>query len=132
MIAASPSSTTTGTLISLHPKILPVNVHGRLPFPSSPWVGNCVGAKNHKYFIGYLVFLLAGIAVTFYGCYYYWRDACTHSPGNSGSFGALRELATCDAWVSFVLFESVVHVFWVAPLTACQLYQVRTMMVDSW
>ena len=88
-------------------------------------MGNCVGAKNHKYFIGYLVFLLAGIAVTFYGCYYYWRDACSHSPGNSGSFGALRELATCDAWVSFVLFESVVHVFWVAPLTACQLYQVR-------
>lgn len=89
-----------------------------------PWVGNCVGAKNHKYFIGYLVFLLAGIAVTFCGCYYYWRDACPHSPGNSGSFGALRELATCDAWVSFVLFESVVHVFWVAPLTACQLYQI--------
>ena len=92
---------------------------------SSPWVGNCVGAKNHKYFIGYLVFLLAGISITFFGCYYYWREACAHSPENSGSFGALRELATCDAWVTFLLFESVVHVFWVAPLTACQLYQVR-------
>ena len=82
-----------------------------------------MGAKNHKYFIGYLTFLLAGIVVTLCGCYFYWRDACAHSPDNTGSFGALRELATCDAWVSFVLFESVVHMFWVAPLTACQLYQ---------
>ena len=104
------------------------------PSPFSPWVGNCVGAKNHKYFMGYLIFLLAGIAVTFCGCYYYWRDACAHSPENKGSFGALRELATCDAWVSFVLFESVVHVFWVAPLTACQLYQVRMLndVEDGW
>ncbi|MEJ1277202.1 zinc finger DHHC domain containing 17 [Cricetulus griseus] len=33
-----------------------------------PWVGNCVGAGNHRYFMGYLFFLLFMICWMIYGC----------------------------------------------------------------
>ncbi|KAG1676779.1 Palmitoyltransferase ZDHHC17 [Nymphon striatum] len=32
-----------------------------------PWVGNCVGSKNHKYFIGYLFFLVICLCWFLYG-----------------------------------------------------------------
>ncbi len=88
-----------------------------------PWVGNCVGANNHKYFMGYLFSLIVGAGVTMYGCYSVWLNGCSHS-GEGGSFGAFKELATCHTWVAFLLCNTIVHAFWVVPLTACQLYQI--------
>uniref|UniRef100_A0A8C4IVX5 Palmitoyltransferase n=1 Tax=Dromaius novaehollandiae TaxID=8790 RepID=A0A8C4IVX5_DRONO len=37
-----------------------------------PWVGNCVGAGNHRYFMGYLFFLLFMICWMIYGCISYF------------------------------------------------------------
>lgn len=32
---------------------------------------------------------------------------------------------TCDPWISWSLFNVIVHTVWVIPLLACQLYQVN-------
>ena len=36
-----------------------------------PWVGNCIGEKNHAYFLGYLLFLSLLTLLSVYGCYAY-------------------------------------------------------------
>jgi hypothetical protein len=34
-------------------------------------VGNCIGEKNHAYFLGYLLFLSLLTLLSVYGCYIY-------------------------------------------------------------
>ena len=36
-----------------------------------PWVGNCIGEKNHSYFLGYLIFLSCLAITSAYGCIVY-------------------------------------------------------------
>jgi hypothetical protein len=89
-----------------------------------PWIGNCVGANNHKYFIGYLLSLSIGAMFTLYGCYMVWLNGCAHANAGGGSWGAVKELAYCDPWVAYLLGNTIVHSVWVVPLTVCQIYQI--------
>ncbi len=41
-----------------------------------PWVGNCVGLRNHKHFLNYLATLSFMVFFIFYGCYVVFRDSC--------------------------------------------------------
>ena len=41
-----------------------------------PWVGNCVGALNHKYFMAYLYLLTVILGHTLYACFVTLRDGC--------------------------------------------------------
>ncbi len=41
-----------------------------------PWVGNCVGLKNHKHFLNYLLSLTFMVTFIFYGCYFVFHDGC--------------------------------------------------------
>ena len=62
-----------------------------------PWVGNCIGEKNHHYFIFYLVFLSVLTLWTVWGCYVYLTHACPHE--EEGYFPNLKAMAICAPWV---------------------------------
>jgi len=88
-----------------------------------PWVGNCIGEKNHKYFIGYLFFLAALSLAGVWGCFTYLANACSYSQANSWLDHA-RIACMCSPWVMFMLLNCMFHSVWVSCLSVCQLYQV--------
>ncbi|XP_063223420.1 palmitoyltransferase Hip14 isoform X2 [Bacillus rossius redtenbacheri] len=88
-----------------------------------PWVGNCIGAKNHRYFMGYLVMLLLMCVFLLYGCVLFWGSACQLR--FSYSFTAVVAImAQCDAWVAWIAANALLHSAWVATLFSCQVYQI--------
>lgn len=89
-----------------------------------PWVDNCVGANNHKYFVGYLFFLLGMIVWCMFGAYTYWVETCHLNIGTDGFFDSLVKILVCSPWVAWIALNCVVHFLWVGTLLGCQLYQI--------
>ncbi|XP_037568428.1 palmitoyltransferase ZDHHC17 isoform X2 [Dermacentor silvarum] len=76
-----------------------------------PWVNNCVGAGNHVYFVNYLIFLLAMLGWSWYGCFAFWKEHTL--------WAALSQ----SGWVAWIAFNTLLHSAWVSCLLLCQLYQ---------
>nr|XP_045618619.1 palmitoyltransferase Hip14-like [Procambarus clarkii] len=89
-----------------------------------PWVGNCIGANNLKYFIGYLIMLCAMSCFVLQGCFYFWNGACNIYFAKQGIWSSLGSIGTCEPWVAWVGANATLHALWVATLLGCQLYQV--------
>lgn len=91
-----------------------------------PWVGNCVGLKNHKYFMGYLFTLCGMASFVVYGCYVVYRDECHLSVpfGSEGGWGSLKAMAVCNPWVFFAGVYGMANISWVFMLAVCQSYQI--------
>lgn len=88
-----------------------------------PWVGNCIGAGNHKYFMGFLWMLLVMCAWMLYGGGIYYLDIC-HLIVDDGLWNALEVVGTCTPWVGWVMANAFLHILWVTILTICQTYQI--------
>ncbi|KTF90727.1 hypothetical protein cypCar_00031152 [Cyprinus carpio] len=96
-----------------------------------PWVGNCVGSGNHRYFMGYLFFLLCMICWMIYGCICYWRIHCATSYTKDGFWIYITQIATCSPWMFWMFINSVFHFMWVAVLIMCQLYQIAVLGITT-
>ncbi|KAJ3612315.1 hypothetical protein NHX12_020591 [Muraenolepis orangiensis] len=96
-----------------------------------PWVGNCVGSGNHRYFMGYLFFLLCMICWMIYGCISYWRIHCVSSYSQDGFWLYLTQIASCSPWMFWMFLNSVFHFMWVAVLIMCQLYQIAGLGITT-
>jgi len=89
-----------------------------------PWVDNCVGANNHKYFLGYLGSLLGMLVWCQLGCFVYWSHTTVYNFHQDGAFVTVGVLMTSSPWVAWIYFNAVLHTLWVFTLLLCQLYQV--------
>uniref|UniRef100_A0A8C3B138 Palmitoyltransferase n=1 Tax=Cyclopterus lumpus TaxID=8103 RepID=A0A8C3B138_CYCLU len=96
-----------------------------------PWVGNCVGSGNHRYFMGYLFFLLCMICWMIYGCICYWRIHCATSYAKDGFWLYLTQIASCSPWMFWMFLNSIFHFMWVAVLIMCQLYQIAALGITT-
>uniref|UniRef100_A0A674E5T1 Palmitoyltransferase n=1 Tax=Salmo trutta TaxID=8032 RepID=A0A674E5T1_SALTR len=96
-----------------------------------PWVGNCVGSGNHRYFMGYLFFLLCMISWMIYGCICYWRIHCATNYTKDGFWLYLTQIASCSPWMFWMFLNSVFHFMWVAVLIMCQLYQIAGLGITT-
>uniref|UniRef100_A0A668ATW6 Palmitoyltransferase n=1 Tax=Myripristis murdjan TaxID=586833 RepID=A0A668ATW6_9TELE len=96
-----------------------------------PWVGNCVGSGNHRYFMGYLFFLLCMICWMMYGCISYWRIHCATSYAKDGFWLYLTQIASCSPWMFWMFLNSIFHFMWVAVLIMCQLYQIAGLGITT-
>lgn len=83
-----------------------------------PWLSNCVGWKNHKYFIGYLASLVLMCFAFVLGCVALWNATL----GDWNIVDVLRY----QPWVNLMAAQAAVHGGWVLVLLCCQLYQVRS------
>lgn len=89
-----------------------------------PWIGNCVGYRTHKYFIGFLWMLLVMCSWMLYGIVNYYAVACDVHYTTDGLLTALVKVSSCNPWVGWVLVNVLLHLTWVTILTLCQTYQV--------
>jgi len=88
-----------------------------------PWVGNCIGDRNHHYFVHYLLFLSVLSLMSAWGGWSYLAGACQHDQ-DDGWLEWVRLAATCSPWVVFMVCMALFHCVWVSCLAVCQLYQV--------
>jgi len=88
-----------------------------------PWVDNCVGYGNHKYFVWYLVSLFLMILWYLYGTYMYWRYHVDPQYELNMSLFLYRSL-TYNGWITWCAVNASIHSIWVFCLAICQLYQI--------
>ncbi|XP_076450296.1 palmitoyltransferase ZDHHC17-like [Babylonia areolata] len=89
-----------------------------------PWIDNCVGAHNHKYFLGYLFFLMGMIGWCLYGCSLYLQHNCTLDIYEDGITGVVYKIFKSSPWVGWIGLNALGHMIWVTALFCCQIYQV--------
>ncbi|KAK0162418.1 hypothetical protein PV327_006195 [Microctonus hyperodae] len=90
-----------------------------------PWINNCIGAHNHKYFLGFLMSLLGLCIVILLASIQYWQFECwSNLSNNHQTDNYFIAAATCDAWVMWITANTGLHALWVGALLACQLYQI--------
>ncbi|XP_013776131.2 palmitoyltransferase ZDHHC17-like [Limulus polyphemus] len=94
-----------------------------------PWVGNCIGSGNHRYFVGYLFFLLIMICWCLYGCFSYWSSSVSWYNVSFSNY--LWQISSLSGWVFWIASNALLHCVWVACLLVCQLYQVMWLAMTT-
>lgn len=86
-----------------------------------PWVANCVGALNHKYFIWYLFSLYLVIIWFIFGTYLFWKH---HIEKDIYFSTFIARAWGYSGWITWCALNAAVHSVWVFCLLWCQLYQI--------
>ncbi|XP_023019839.1 palmitoyltransferase Hip14 isoform X1 [Leptinotarsa decemlineata] len=91
-----------------------------------PWVANCIGAKNHMHFIGFLASLVLMCTQLLYGSFKYWQNApnCNITDNAESFWKTIVTIGQCNTWVAWVALNALFHSIWVFMLLICQMYQI--------
>lgn len=81
-----------------------------------PWVGNCIGKRNHLLFVIYLGSLVFAILLFLTVTLFYWNDYCGQI--------SLFNIMFCSPWVSYVALLSLYLFAWTFAMFFFQLYQI--------
>ncbi|XP_059142261.1 palmitoyltransferase ZDHHC17-like [Physella acuta] len=96
-----------------------------------PWVDNCVGANNHRYFIGYLFFLMTMLLFAIYGCITFWQVECPMDFYEDGITGIIYKALKASPWVAWIALNVIAHLVWVSTLFVCQMYQITWLAMTT-
>ena len=87
-----------------------------------PFVGNCIGFRNHRWFIAYLVTISVQLIIFLLASYNYYCDVC-YTPNETWS-ALLWEMTTCSPWLSWLTILAFMFLLWVTSLLIMQLHQI--------
>lgn len=80
--------------------------------------------------MGFLWMLLVMCAWMVYGSIQYYSVSCNVHM-QDGFYNAVVTVGKCNAWVTWVMVNVILHISWVAILTICQTYQVVWLGVST-
>lgn len=86
-----------------------------------PWVDNCVGDKNLRYFAGFVFFTPICLCFYLHGAYLYFRYHChiiTSEP--------ITHIFSCAPAVTWFTLVGFLHVTWISGLCITLLFQIAT------
>ncbi|UJR28300.1 hypothetical protein I4U23_009546 [Adineta vaga] len=88
-----------------------------------PWIDNCVGEKNLRYFVGFLFFTPLCLALYLYGAYLYYRYHC-HLFASETILQGLTTAFTCKPAVLLFTGLAFLHITWISGLCLTILFQI--------
>ncbi|XP_054627754.1 putative palmitoyltransferase ZDHHC13 [Dunckerocampus dactyliophorus] len=90
----------------------------------SVWTNTCIGARNHVYFVLFLLSLMLMGFWMFYGCLTYWSTHCKLHYEEQGLVGVAFAIVDCSPWLLCVFMLVLYHTCWSSIILLLQLYQI--------
>ncbi|XP_051506649.1 putative palmitoyltransferase ZDHHC13 [Myxocyprinus asiaticus] len=90
----------------------------------SIWINGCIGARNHPFFVLFLVALNFHCIWMFYGSIMYWSKHCPLHYSEEGVWGTLTNLMGCSPWVLYIFCFAFLNTSWASILLVLQLWQI--------
>lgn len=97
----------------------------------SIWINGCIGARNHPYFVLFLVALNFLCIWMFYGSIVYWSKHCPPHYAEEGVWGVVTALTGCSPWVLYIFCFAFLNASWASILLLVQLYQIAFLGLTS-
>uniref|UniRef100_A0A1I8AHW8 Palmitoyltransferase n=1 Tax=Steinernema glaseri TaxID=37863 RepID=A0A1I8AHW8_9BILA len=87
-----------------------------------PWINNCIGLKNHRHFVMYLLSIFVAKAIALTGLVLYIRDECEVYPPAG---------LDCSSWILMWLCIHSFLFIWVTFMLGMQLFQIMSAMTTN-
>ncbi|XP_063293374.1 palmitoyltransferase ZDHHC13 [Pelobates fuscus] len=88
------------------------------------WIGQCIGAGNHCYFLPFLASLLVVGHWMIGATSVYWAEQCTTTIQKDGLWDFLGEVIICSPWILYIFLIICSFTIWASLMLIVQIYQI--------